>query len=67
MVEIAAKREIMAVICRLKTLLRNEEGASAVEYALILAFIAAAIIASVTLFGGSVKGLFETTNAALTK
>ena len=65
--EIAAKREIMAIICRLKVLLCNEEGASAVEYALILAFIAAAIIASVTLFGGSVKGLFQTTNDALTK
>ncbi len=56
----------MAIIYRLKTLLRDEEGASAVEYALILAFIAAAIIASVTLFGGSVEGLFKTANAALT-
>ena len=50
-----------------KALLRNEEGASAVEYGLLLVFIAAVIIASVTLFGGSVEGLFKTTNTALNK
>ncbi len=36
----------------------DESGASAVEYALLLAFIAMAIIASVTSLGSTVSGLF---------
>ena len=36
----------------------DEAGAPAVEYALLLAFIAVAIAASVTAFGAAVKGLF---------
>jgi pilus assembly protein Flp/PilA len=37
----------------------DEAGASAVEYALLLAFIAVAIVSSVVTFGASVKGLFD--------
>lgn len=37
----------------------DEAGAPAVEYALLLAFIAVAIAASVTTFGATVKGLFD--------
>jgi len=37
----------------------DEAGASAVEYALLISFIAVAIAASVTTFGISVRGLFE--------
>ena len=37
----------------------DEAGASAVEYGLMLALITLAIIGSVTIFGGFVKGLFE--------
>jgi|WetSurMetagenome_2_1015567.scaffolds.fasta_scaffold242055_2 Flp pilus assembly pilin Flp len=37
----------------------DEAGASAVEYALLLTFIALAIITSVTTFGQAVKGLFD--------
>lgn len=66
MMEMAAKGGVMAIIYRLKTLLRDEEGASAVEYGLILAFIAAVIIVSVTLFGESVEGLFKIASAAIT-
>jgi pilus assembly protein Flp/PilA len=40
----------------------DEAGASAVEYALLMAFIAVAIAASVMTFGNAVKALFE--NAA---
>ena len=36
----------------------DEAGASAVEYGLLLAFIAVAIVASVTAFGSAVNGLF---------
>jgi pilus assembly protein Flp/PilA len=36
----------------------EEDGASAVEYGLLLAFIAVTIVAAVTTFGTTVQGLF---------
>lgn len=39
---------------------RDDRGATAVEYGLMVGFIALVIIASVTAFGASLKGLFET-------
>ncbi len=49
----------------LRRLWRDEEGATAVEYGLMVALIAVAIIGTVTLVGGSLDGLFQTVNAAL--
>ena len=40
----------------------DEAGASAVEYAFLLAFIAVAIASSVMAFGNAVKGLFDNAN-----
>ena len=40
------------------TLLRDERGATAVEYGLLVAFIAIVIIGAVTLFGLAVNDLF---------
>jgi pilus assembly protein Flp/PilA len=40
---------------------RNEEGASAVEYGLLVALIAAVIVLAVVALGGIVKGAFEDT------
>jgi pilus assembly protein Flp/PilA len=37
----------------------EDPGATAVEYGLMVAFIALVIIAGVTAFGASVKGLFD--------
>jgi Flp pilus assembly pilin Flp len=37
----------------------DESAASAVEYAVLMAFIAVAIIGSVMAFGTAVKGLFQ--------
>jgi Flp pilus assembly pilin Flp len=37
----------------------DESGASAVEYAFLLAFIAVAIAASVTTFANALQGLFQ--------
>jgi len=37
----------------------DEAGAPAAEYAILLACIATAIVASVSSFGGAVKGLFD--------
>jgi pilus assembly protein Flp/PilA len=39
----------------------NEDGASAVEYGLLVAAIAAIIVVLVFLLGGVVKGAFQTT------
>ena len=42
----------------LKTLIRDEEGASAVEYGLLVALIAAVIIVAVTAIGTNLSGKF---------
>jgi pilus assembly protein Flp/PilA len=39
---------------------RNERGATAVEYGLMVALIAIVIIAAVTLLGGNLNALFNT-------
>lgn len=39
---------------------RDEEGATAIEYGLIAALIAIALIASLTLVGGSLSEIFAT-------
>ncbi len=49
----------------LKTLIRDDEGASAVEYGLLIALIAAVIIVAVTTFGTSLSGSFTDTAGKL--
>ena len=50
---------------QIKKFLRDEEGASAVEYGLIVGLIAIVIVAALILLGGTsttgLKGLFTTT------
>jgi pilus assembly protein Flp/PilA len=46
-------------------LLRDERGATAIEYAIIASGIAVAIAASVTSLGSSVNGLFTNVSTAL--
>ena len=41
------------------SMLRKEEGATAVEYGLMVALIAVVIIAAVTLLGGNLNTLFN--------
>jgi pilus assembly protein Flp/PilA len=43
----------------------NEEGATAVEYGLMVSLIAVAIIATVTLVGTSLDGIFAQVDTAL--
>ena len=45
---------------------RNESGATAVEYGLIVALIAVAIIGSVTALGGALKAKFTTVSDSVT-
>jgi len=46
-------------------LLRREEAASAVEYALLVGLIAVVIIAAVTALGGQLNTMFQTIVTAL--
>ena len=43
----------------------DERGASAVEYGLLVAGIAAIIVIAVFAFGGLVKGIFEGTSSSI--
>ncbi len=43
----------------------REKGATAVEYALIVALIAVAIIAALAALGGGIQGAFERITAAV--
>ena len=43
----------------------EERGASAVEYALLVAGIAAVVVAAVFLFYGKIKGVFDSTGNCL--
>ena len=48
-------------------LISKERGATAVEYALIVALIAVAIIAAVAALGGGITGAFQKITDAITK
>ncbi|HSW12405.1 MAG TPA: Flp family type IVb pilin [Solimonas sp.] len=50
---------------QLMKFLRDEEGASAVEYGLIVGLIAVAIIATLLLIGPKLDGLFQDVEAGL--
>jgi pilus assembly protein Flp/PilA len=47
------------------TLLRDENGATAIEYGLIAALISVVIIAAVTLVGSKLSGVFGSIASAL--
>ncbi len=50
----------------LKMFMQDEEGASAVEYGLLVALIAAVIILSVQALGGTLNTVFGGVNTSLT-
>lgn len=52
-------------LVKLQTRLRNEEGATAVEYGLMVALIAIVIIAAVTFLGGNLSTLFHTVGTSV--
>jgi pilus assembly protein Flp/PilA len=49
------------VLIRLRAMHRNERGASAVEYGLLVALIAIAIIVAITFLGGALDTIFNQT------
>ncbi len=50
----------------LKMFIKDEEGASAVEYAVLIALIAAVIILAVQILGGTLNTVFGNMNTAMT-
>lgn len=50
---------------KIKKFLKDESGATAIEYGLIAAGIAVAIIAIVNTLGGTLKGIFTNINTQL--
>jgi|WetSurMetagenome_2_1015567.scaffolds.fasta_scaffold471499_1 pilus assembly protein Flp/PilA len=50
---------------KIVTFLRDEEGASAIEYALLVALIALAITAAATALGTNIAGLFNNASSKL--
>jgi pilus assembly protein Flp/PilA len=55
----------MWILDKLTRPLKNMEGATAVEYGIMVALIAAVIITTVTVVGGKVNNAFQSVNAAL--
>ena len=53
------------MLTRLKQFVADESGATAIEYALIAALVAMALIASVTALGASLKSIFTSVATAL--
>ena len=47
---------------RILMIIRREEGASAVEYGLLVAAIAAVIVGTVIILGGTLNGVFDGVN-----
>ncbi len=47
--------------------MREDNGATAIEYALIAALIAMAIVATLPLVGGSLRGAFQTVSDAFSR
>ena len=54
------------LLTKIKNFVREEEGASAVEYGLLVALIAVAIIGAVSTLGTTLSGLFTTVSNTLT-
>jgi pilus assembly protein Flp/PilA len=50
---------------KLMSFIRNEEGATAVEYGLMVAAIAAVIVGTVYVLGGHVNTAFDTVNTQM--
>jgi pilus assembly protein Flp/PilA len=58
-------RKGLRIMAKLIAFLRNESGATAIEYGLIAAGVSIAIVAAVQLLGSSVEGTFSSVNSAL--
>ena len=60
-----AARMVLAAQRAAAVLRRDDQGASAVEYGLLVALIAVAIVTAVTVFGQAVSQMFTTITSGL--
>lgn len=56
---------IVAIQCRVADMRDGDRGATATEYALLVAFIAIVIVAGVTLFGSQLNTFFSNVGTSL--
>lgn len=56
---------MLKLVTKAQSLFTREDGATAVEYALLVALIAVAIIAAVTALGGGLNNLFTNVKSQL--
>jgi pilus assembly protein Flp/PilA len=59
--------DYLRILLNTRTAKMSERGASAVEYGLLIAGIAALIVVVVFAFGGSLKGIFSDTCSQVTQ
>jgi pilus assembly protein Flp/PilA len=52
-------RKMKTLLTKIKNFIHEEEGASAVEYGLLVALIAVAIIGAVTMLGTNLSAMFS--------
>ena len=57
--------QLAALLESFKMRLRNDEGATAVEYGMLVALIAAVIVATVVTLGGQINSAFQTISGNL--
>jgi len=57
--------QLAAMLEMFKMRLRNDEGATAVEYGMLVALIAAVIVATVVTLGGQINTAFQTVSSKL--
>jgi len=65
MVPLPVDRKGLRTMAKLVAFLRNESGATAIEYGLIAAGVSIAIVAAVQLLGTTVEDTFSSVNSAL--
>ena len=56
---------MLHALAYLQSLMAKEDGATAVEYGLLVALIAAVIIGAVLILGNAINGAFGTINSSL--
>ena len=61
----AANLPAAGILATVSRFLRDDSGATAIEYAMIASGVGVAIAATVTSLGSGVKGLFTTVSTAL--
>jgi pilus assembly protein Flp/PilA len=60
-----SKSRQLPIVVTLRRFIRDESGATSIEYAMIASGIAVVLAASITSLGTNVKGLFTSVSTAL--